>query len=49
MAFKLKNRFYKQSYIEFEFTTLRENEKDLPQCVVRFKILSSQSMKPYPT
>ena len=47
MAFKFKNKFYKQSYIEFRLTTIsRENEKKLPQCVVCFKVLSSKSMKP---
>ena len=43
MAFKLKNRFYKHSYIERGFTAIREK---LPQCVVCFKVLSSQSTKP---
>ena len=35
MAFKFKNKFYKQSYIEFRLTTIsRENEKITTMCCV---------------
>ena len=38
MAFKLKNRFYKQLYIEYGFTTIREKEKTNHNmlCVLKF-------------
>ena len=41
-----KKRKYTDNYIQHGFILMLKNGRQLPQCVVYFKILSDQSMKP---
>lgn len=41
-----KKRYYDESYIKFGFTFIKNNNEELPQCVICFKTLSNECMKP---
>ena len=43
---KTKSRKYNDSYLDFGFTFILQNDKKKPQCVICSKVLASESMLP---
>lgn len=41
-----KKRSYKEAFLKFGFTSVSEGPFEKPQCVICFKVLSQESMKP---
>jgi len=41
-----KKRQYQDEYIQYGFTSIVKNDRELPQCVICFKVLSADAMKP---
>ena len=41
-----KKRNYKEAFLNFGFTSVIENSIEKPQCVICFKVLTQESMKP---
>ena len=46
MAGRTTKRKYSEDYIKFGFTCQEKDGMDLPQCVICFKVLGNESMKP---
>lgn len=46
MAGRTTKRKYSEDYIKFGFICQEKDGMDLPQCVIRFKVLENESMKP---
>ena len=42
----LKKQSYKEAFLNFGFTSVTENSIEKPQCVICFKVLTQESMKP---
>ena len=43
----MAKRKYNDTYLDYGFTFVERRDEQLPQCVVRRKTLSNDSMKPY--
>ena len=41
-----KKRSYKEAFLNFDFTSVIKNSIEKPQCVICFKVLTQESMKP---
>ena len=41
-----KKRSYKEGFLNFGFTSVIENSTEKPQCVICFKVLTQERMKP---
>lgn len=41
-----KRRKFSEEYITFGLTSMNVNNEERPQCVIRYEILSNESMKP---
>ena len=41
-----KKRQYQEDYIQYGFTSIIKNGRELPQCVICYKVLSAEAMKP---
>ena len=41
-----KKQSYKEAFLNFGFTSIIENSIEKPQCVICFKVLTQESMKP---
>ena len=41
-----KKRQYQEDYIQYGFTSIVKNGLELPQCVICYKVLSAEAMKP---
>ena len=41
-----KKQSYKEAFLNFGFTSVIENSIEKPQCVICFKVLTQESMKP---
>ena len=46
MAKCAKKRNYSNDYLNYGFTVISKNSLDMPQCVICFKILSNDAMRP---
>ena len=46
MAKCAKKRNYSDDYLKYGFTVISKNSLDMPQCVICFKILSNDAMRP---
>ncbi|KAF6027867.1 hypothetical protein EB796_013825 [Bugula neritina] len=44
---KAKKRIYNDSYLEYGFSYITKDNLQLPQCVICFKTLSNDSLKPF--